>query len=113
MAKREEWINNKRSNYHNQLGDVVDSIIRPVLPKFSKIEADLLLNWHKIFDSKIADKIKFEKLSFTDKKNNRFILHIKVLPKDLLEITHSVQIIQEQLNLYLGYNGVEKVRVHK
>jgi hypothetical protein len=44
MAKREEWILNKKRNYENNLGDLLYSTLRPAFKENSKIEADLILN---------------------------------------------------------------------
>jgi hypothetical protein len=113
MAKREEWINNKKRNSANGIGDLVYSTMKPVMANYSKLEADLILNWSKIFDRELARKISYKKLVFTDKKANRFILYVNIANKDILEITHATEIIKEQLAIFLGFQGCEKVVVNK
>lgn len=113
MAKREEWVKGKKRNFENALGDVVYNTVKPMLNKNSKIEVDLILNWNKIFDSSLNKKIELKKVSFTDKKANKFILHVDCATKDFLEISHSTGIIKEQLTIFMGYNGCEGVKVHK
>ncbi len=113
MAKREEWLKNKKRNYESSIADIVQGTVKPFLDKNSKVEVDLLLNWNKIFDKDLANKISFGKISFTNRKANKFILHVNVKPVDFLEVTHSTGVIKEQLNLFLGFQGCEAIKVNK
>jgi hypothetical protein len=113
MAKREEWIKGKKANFENNISDIVYSTVKPMLNKLSKTEADILLNWNRIFDSSLAPKISFKKMVFTDRAANKFILYINTANKDLLEITHATEIIKEQLAIFLGFQGCERVVVAK
>jgi CTP:phosphocholine cytidylyltransferase-like protein len=113
MAYREEWISGKKKNYENPLNDIISSTLAPIVKNKSKLEADLLLNWNKIFDSNISSKSYFAKVSTTSKKENKFVLHINTKVENFLEIGHSTEIMKEQLAIFLGYNGCEKIFVHK
>ncbi len=113
MSKRESWISNKKWNFENNLGDIIFGTMKPLLKNHSKVVADIILNWNKIFDSNMAAKAGYKKVTFTDKKNNRFILHINVKNKDFLEVSHATEVIKEQLTIFLGYAGCEAVKVHK
>ncbi len=113
MATREEWIPNKKRNFESSLGDIIYSTMKPVIGKYSKLEADIILSWYKIFDKDMSKKITFKKMVITDREANKFVLYVKVENKDLLEISHSTEIIREQLAVFLGFQGCEKVVVSK
>lgn len=113
MAYREEWISGKKKNYENSLNDIISCTLAPIVKNKSKLEADLMLNWSKIFDSNISSKTYFSKVSNTNKKENKFVLYINTKTKNYLEISHSTEIMKEQLAIFLGYNGCERVFVNK
>ncbi len=111
MAKREEWVKGKKRNFENSIADIVAATVRPVIEQHSKLQADMILNWGKIFDKSLAGKIRFKKLVMTDKANNRFLLYVAVKPIDMLEMTHSTGIMKEQLAVFLGYDGCEGIKI--
>jgi hypothetical protein len=113
MARREEWISGKKRNFESSIGDIIYSTVKPIFKNHSKIEADIILNWNKIFDKNMVNKISFKKVVFTDRKANKFILHVNVGNKDWLEISHAAEIIKEQLAIFLGFAGCERVVVAK
>ncbi len=113
MARREEWLKNKKRNFESSIADIVHGTLKPLLNKNSKIEVDLILNWKKIFDASLANKIAFKKISFTNKKANKFILYVNVAAIDFLEVTHSTEVIKEQLSIFMGFKGCERVIVIK
>ena len=113
MAKREDWIKGKKRNYENDISSIIGSVIKPALDKFSKVEADLILNWNKIFGEEYGSKMLFKKVSFVNKKENKFNLTVAVKAKDMLEITYSSDVLLEKLNIYLGYEGAQKLLTQK
>ena len=113
MAWREEWVKGKKPNFHNSLNDIITATMKPILNKYSKIEADMILNWGKIFDSGLASKASFKKIVFTDRKNNKFVLHVNVKNADMLEVSYASEIMKEQLAIFLGFQGCEKIVISK
>jgi hypothetical protein len=113
MAYREEWISGKKKNYENSLNDIISGTLAPIVKNKSKLEADLLLNWNKIFDSNLSAKTYFSKVSGTNKKENKFVLYVNTKTENFLEISHSTEIMKEQLAIFLGFNGCEKIFVSK
>jgi len=113
MAYREEWIKNKKRNFENSISDIVSGVVNPTLSKSSKTEANIIMNWNKIFDESLRNKIFFKKLFCTDKLNNKFTLSINVPSKYMLEITYSEAIIKEQLAIFMGFSAIDRIKFHK
>lgn len=109
---REEWIN-KKKNFENPIEDILKGVIRPLLNKQNALEAEIRMNWNKIFPEEISKKCSFSKLTFKNKSSQACVLHVYVQPAYAIDISYKTAQMLEMLALFLGGKMVEEVRVVK
>lgn len=91
----------------------VKSLVRKILKNHHPIFAEILINWDKIVGSKFCNKTKPLKiLSVREKGQKISILQIVAdNPSVALEISYYQDIIIERIAVYLGFNGISKLRI--
>jgi hypothetical protein len=111
MAERKEWIKGKKKNYENQLSDLVEGVINPLMDKQNRLRANMILNWNKIFSKDISKKIKFQDVKPYNQAINSFMLVVSCERKNFLELTHMKGQLIQNLSVYFGYKAVEKIKI--
>jgi len=110
---REEWIKSKKKNYENPIADIMAGVIKPLLNKQNSLEAEIRMNWNKIFPHDINSKCEFLKLTFKNKTSQCCALHVSVQPAFAIEISYKTAQMIEMLSVFLGRKAVEEIRVVK
>lgn len=109
MAKRYDWVGNKKRNYENSLSSIVKSVVKPVIKSNSKVEAEIILNWYSILGDKFFSKVDFKKIKPVERSKKIFNLYVSIRPRDSLEISHGKDLLVEKINTYLGYSAIRDV----
>ena len=91
----------------------VYSIVKKILQHQSPLFAEILLNWSKIAGVRFYDKTRPLKISTGKEKGvNINILHIIANnPSVALELSYQQDLIIERMALYLGFKGIQKLRI--
>ncbi|MDX1949393.1 MAG: DUF721 domain-containing protein [Rickettsiales bacterium] len=108
---REDWLENKRKNYENDLSSIISELIKPHLKGKNKLEAVFITSWAKIFGEEIAKKISLTKISIG--KNNKNILYLSVQPSFMLEASHMKDTLLERIKTYFGYQAIDEIIFRK
>jgi hypothetical protein len=110
---REEWINNKKRNFENPMSDILKGVIKPIFDKKNALEAEILMNWNKIFPSENFSKVIFKKISFPKANNELAKLFVATSPANALELSYQVEQILEKITLIFGYKAFDKIIISK
>ncbi len=110
-SKRQDWLENKRKNYENDLSSIISELIKPHLKGKNKLEAIFITSWAKIFGEELSEKISLSKVSIN--KNNKNILYVLVKPSFMLEATHMKDKIIERITKYFGYQAINEIIFRK
>jgi hypothetical protein len=110
LAKRETWLKNKPFNYHSSIADIVKAVNKENFDKFSKYEVEFILKWQNIFDKNIGKNTGFKKIFFENQNAKTATLFVNVHPANMLEISYSEGLMQEQIANYFGFKLIERIK---
>ena len=93
--------------------DEVNKLLHKIFRRQHPILAELIVNWAKIVGIKFSAKSYPLKITSSSEKGKKInILHVATESSSIsLEMAYQQEVMIERIAIYLGYKGINKIRL--
>lgn len=110
-AGRKTVIRDRRRSGPRALAALLPKVAGPALRRRGFAAVELITRWPEIAGATLARDSTPERLSFPGSSRTGGTLRIRASGSMALELQHLEPLILEKINLYFGYNAVERITI--
>lgn len=100
-----------RSCLTRPVGELVDTLAKPVFKKRGFVETRILAEWERIVGQALATHTRPQQINFPRDKQTNGTLTLKVAPGWSLQVQHLEPVILDKLATFFGYRAISGLRL--